>query len=1023
MPYLLFFCSGLSGLIYQVVWVRAFGNVLGNTIYSASLVVAVFMLGLGAGSYAAGAWADRRYATRPDSLLRAFGVFELTIGAMAMTVAWLLPHLGEISALASSYVRGPEGWYTLTFPSYLARAAVAAALLTPITLLMGGTLTLLIRHLVRHDVHAGGWRIALLYAANTGGAAAGCLLTDIALVPALGLGRTQAVAIAFNMLTGLGAIYVGTRTMAEPVSVRLKPDTTTTKTRGAVVRRVRLQPDQNVVARLQADEASGGTVMAWAGLAIGLAGFAAMGMEIVWFRHFSLLLGEYRAVFSLLLAIVLCGIGAGSLAGGWLYRRLGQPAQVWMLVQGLFVASTVLGLLSVDAQTLRDAASNPAILEGWRRTWSESLFNATPILAVAGIPSLLMGFSFPLANALAQRAESQVGRRAGLLYLANTAGAVCGSLAAGFLLLPVLGLQGSTTVLLAIAALAIVPLYVAARADLLGETARHVARPWERRLGDRGQPRRTGWALAGSLAAAGAALAIWLQLPSSYLIGRSLLFPLERAYAISEGLTEVIAVTDGPDGGRVLVTNGHPMSSTELFSQRYMRAMAHIPLLSMDGPTRVLVLCYGVGNTAHAATLHDSVQRVDIVDLSAHVLRHSGYFKDVNHDVLQDPRVRVYVNDGRDHLRMEPAGSYDLITLEPPPVVHAGVAALYSREFYASARSRLTPQGYISQWLPVFGVSHAIVLSMVRAFVDVFPNAVLLSGAGTNLLLIGAHDPRVDPARLMAALAKAPAVRADLERLDLGTLRELIGTFVAGAATLTDATRDAVPVTDDRPIQEYGKRSLIDFGEGGIPPSLVAVNQVATWCPGCFNDGKPAPFADGLDTYLSLTELAYRAPPIGSTRPAGSGGDRMIAGSGYLGAIVPDSPELRRVLGAANSQLPTPNSQTGPQLTSAGNRVGELRDLRRAVELDPASSPARYALATALLESGQPAEAVEHFRAVLRLSPDSAQALNNLGVALASLGKMDEAIDQFEQALVVSPQFDDARRNLAVARSKASSDR
>jgi len=95
--YFLFFCSGLSGLIYQVVWVRVFGNVFGNTIYSASLVIAVFMLGLGAGSYVAGVWADRRYASRPDSLLRTYGYFELAIALLGLAISALLPHLGEVS--------------------------------------------------------------------------------------------------------------------------------------------------------------------------------------------------------------------------------------------------------------------------------------------------------------------------------------------------------------------------------------------------------------------------------------------------------------------------------------------------------------------------------------------------------------------------------------------------------------------------------------------------------------------------------------------------------------------------------------------------------------------------------------------------------------------------------------------------------------------------------------------------------------------------------------------------------------
>src|SRR2546425_8238337 len=108
LPYLFFFCSGLSGLIYQVVWVRVFGNVFGNTVHSASLVVAVFMLGLGVGSVAVGIWADRRYATQPTSLLRSYGYFELAIGLMGLGISIVLPDLGRISTLVSAYSRDPS---------------------------------------------------------------------------------------------------------------------------------------------------------------------------------------------------------------------------------------------------------------------------------------------------------------------------------------------------------------------------------------------------------------------------------------------------------------------------------------------------------------------------------------------------------------------------------------------------------------------------------------------------------------------------------------------------------------------------------------------------------------------------------------------------------------------------------------------------------------------------------------------------------------------------------------------------
>src|SRR5947208_5705353 len=103
--YLLFFCSGLSGLIYQAVWVRVFGNVFGNTVYSTSLVIAIFMLGLGVGSFVAGAWADRHYEQQGHSLIRVYGYFELFIAAMGLGISAVLPQLGQVSAAASFYSR------------------------------------------------------------------------------------------------------------------------------------------------------------------------------------------------------------------------------------------------------------------------------------------------------------------------------------------------------------------------------------------------------------------------------------------------------------------------------------------------------------------------------------------------------------------------------------------------------------------------------------------------------------------------------------------------------------------------------------------------------------------------------------------------------------------------------------------------------------------------------------------------------------------------------------------------------
>jgi tetratricopeptide (TPR) repeat protein len=139
-------------------------------------------------------------------------------------------------------------------------------------------------------------------------------------------------------------------------------------------------------------------------------------------------------------------------------------------------------------------------------------------------------------------------------------------------------------------------------------------------------------------------------------------------------------------------------------------------------------------------------------------------------------------------------------------------------------------------------------------------------------------------------------------------------------------------------------------------------------------------------------------PPLGGHPPddprARQGGQtpagqppRLIAGSGYLGSIVPDAPELPTLVAA----LEAPST---------------------------ASAEARYTKATALLEAGRFADAIDELRAVIAMRPQAVEARNNLGVALASTGRLDEAIEQFQQALAIRPDFPDAQRNLAFALEK-----
>jgi len=966
--YLLFFLSGISGLIYQVVWVRVFGNVFGNTVYSASVVVAVFMLGLGAGSYLAGRWVDRRYATEPSTPLLAYGYFELAIAALGAAIGLVLPHLDRLSVLVTSYRLDPNGWFVLTRGSYATRVAIALAMLTPITLLMGGTLTLLIRHLVRAEVEVEARRIAWLYAVNTAGAAVGCFLTDFTLVPAWGLLKTQLLAVGLNVIAGAGAILLS-RLKPAPTEAK-RPDAGRSRGRKSVQTRirqgsvggVRLQPDLSSTiggVRLQAD-------LALIATALALSGSAGLGMEILWFRHFSIMLGAFRAVFALLLTVILVGMGAGALGAAMLQRRWRNAGSLLLAIQSLFIVFTLAGMWSADSTAIdrsvsdaigafRSAATNDRLSSP--SAMGELWFNLRPMVLEIAVPALLMGFSFPLGNALIQRAEQSVGRRAGVLYLANTAGAVAGSLLTGFLLLPWLGLQASTTVLMLAAAVGLVPIYrvVRLKADPTGSVRSGFS--------------RTFW--VGPIIALASLLA-WLSLPGDFIRARALPKPEpnERVLNQNEGINEIVSVTETTGKGRRLMTNGHAMSATWPLSQRYMRALAHVPLLMIDNPARALVIGFGVGNTTHAATLHPSIQRVEVADLSRNVLDHASWFASTNSDVLRDPRVAVYLNDGRHHLLMQPPASYDLIALEPPPIGYAGVASLYSEEFYQLARTRLRPDGFVSQWLPAYQVPTATALSMIRSFVDVFPQSVLLSGAQADLILIGANNRiDVDPNQLFVALSQRASVRADLARLDLGTPREIVGMFVGSSTTLANATRDAVPVTDDRPVQEFGVRSLLNLGES-VPGSVVDLSRVAEWCPKCFDNGMPVRVVEGLDLYLALLGRAYMASPEEGARiRAAADTGRRVAGSAYLGAAVPETADVHNDLGIAYA--------------ARGQLDAAIAEFRRALELAPDSAQTHWHLGAALAERGAFDEAEAHLRSSVERDPTNVDAKHDLESVVA----------------------------------------
>lgn len=780
-----FFLSGFAGLVYQIVWVRFFGNALGNTLPSASIITGIFMLGLGVGSWVAGRWIDENEDR--ISPAKAYAVAEGLIAVIGLALAALLPNLDVLAGAITVYTEGANGWQEVSTLSHVALGLVAVITLLPATLLMGATLSLLIRHVLRDNVDDAGWQVAALYGANTGGAALGAFATDAALVPVFGLFATAGLAALANLIAAL----VANRLDAQEAS-----------------------PPLEHVAGPEGEGMPRGVL--FVALAVFLSGFAAMGLEIAWFRFFNITMGSYRAVFSLLLATMLASMWVGSLVAGWLERRTNRPRLLFMVAQAGVVASTLGLLVAHDPQVIQLQFAEH-ILDSYRasgefsRDILMSVWQLRSIAAVIAIPAALMGFAFPLANAIIQDTTQKVGARAGALYFANTSGNVAGASLTGLLLIPWLGTSNSVTILASIGILAIPCIW-----------ASGARRPVPLVL-----------TVAIGLISVGA----WAS-TDDVVLEHANPYPASEAtlLTVSEGPYEVIGVTEHHHNNtRRLMTNGFSMSATVFAAERYMRLFAHFPLLHIEDPKRALIICFGVGNTAHATSLHP-LERIDIADLSRNVLEHAHYFERWNHGVLDDPRVNVFVQDGRNHLRATEENTYDLVTLEPPPPAHANVSSLYTKEFYELARSRLRKGGFVTQWLPVRQFPPVATLAMIRAFQDVFPDAIMLSGSQMELILVGRHDAPIETtlADLSAMVEQRPAVANDLEHIRARTPLDLLGTFAAGPRTLAAATENVGALTDDRPFLEYVARSkFVDFT---VPESIFNPLEIGVWCTDCVNE-------------------------------------------------------------------------------------------------------------------------------------------------------------------------------------------
>ncbi|WP_206530199.1 fused MFS/spermidine synthase [Nordella sp. HKS 07] len=613
--------------------------------------------------------------------------------------------------------------------------------------LMGGTLPVLVRALTASAAtigrNGGG-----LYAANTFGAIAGALLSSFLFIPSLGIKGTGLAAAAIGLLAALGAVLADRGATPSP---------------------------------LETKEAAGFSRDAKLAIVLyALAGGVALGYEIVWSQAIVQFMSTRAFAFSVVLATYLAGLALGAALFARWADRVRDPWGIFGLLIALagFAALLQMALLGdwlIDLQTLAERATW-ALSENDLARMSARF--AVAALAVVFLPTLFLGAAFPAALRLIV-ADGHVGQGVGAVAALNTLGGIAGTVLTGFVLVPQLGLV-RTLAVLAITAAAIGLFAVLWR-------------------------RQNGRLVAATLAAAIAICLTAAVIPTDKL---ATLLPAARKGKIvfyEEGRGATVAVVEQKGGKgtfRRLYIQGVSNTGDSLPSLRYMRLQALLPLIIHQGePRSALVVGLGTGITAGALLTVPSLERRVAAELLPSVHRAAASFTG-NYGAPQDPRLDIRLRDGRREL-LQSADTYDLITLEPPPPSAAGVANLYSTDFYRLAATRLASGGMVAQWLPLPTQNEDDTRSLVKSFIDVFPHATLWTTELHEMLLIGSFEPmRLDLATITRRFNE-PEIRAALAEVGISSPAALLATWISDRDGLIRFAGSAPAVTDDRPRIEY----------------------------------------------------------------------------------------------------------------------------------------------------------------------------------------------------------------------------
>ncbi|MBI5806365.1 fused MFS/spermidine synthase [candidate division TA06 bacterium] len=733
--YLLFFFSGLSGLIYETVWLRMLSRILGSTVYATSLVLAAFMAGLALGSYFTGKIVDNY--TKP---LWLYAVIEAGVGVTALIFMVGYNNLIPLYRVAYAFAGGSRMVLTIVQSSLL-----FFILIIP-TSLMGSTLPLLASYTKRFNTEYS-QRLGFLYSLNTFGAALGVIVSGLILIGLIGELNTVLIGVLINLAVSFAAMHLFNKRVIVSSEKQIQAGAGSISPYRLAIKKIIL-------------------------LMFALSGFTAMGYEIIWARTLQLYLGTSMYSFSMMLGIYLSGVALGGYTGALFSKRINDPLYVFGLAQACITIYSIIGFYFYGffkPVTISSAIDfNNIIL--------------VPLVIIFPI-TFILGAIFPIISKGFVSEERTTGQSTGHLYSANTIGCILGSLFCGFVLVGFIGTKWSLLMLGG------VNLMISVTALLLSLSRKNSVLYTSLLI------LATGAVLWwGSVAPDPFLSAIKNEMVRIYGKDAAIYFHKESSTAS----TTVIGRENDPMQSSLLV-NGIGM--THLCIET--KIMAHLPLLLCQNPKKILVVCFGMGTTLRSASRHQWLN-CETVELVPETYECFDYFHGDGREVLSNPRVRHYIDDGRNFLLMRD-NTYDVITMDPaPPLWSGGTVNLYSLEFFELCNQRLNSGGVMCLWVPP--AAYTEVMMILATFNKAFPNAMAWGGPRfPGIYLTGFKEPYTADIERFKSADKDTAIINDLTEWDslVPNPGSLLKYFLLHPTDLADFTRGAAIITDNNPYTEF----------------------------------------------------------------------------------------------------------------------------------------------------------------------------------------------------------------------------